>query len=271
MPLSGKVAIVAGGGQGIGRATAHRFAHNGANIVIADKDEENGQTVASELKSAGFNAEYIHCNVAERLDVLNLMAATLEAFGRVDILLNAAAIRDNKPFIDLSEDEFSSVIDVNLKGSFLLGKTASKQMIKQIEDEGADPQPGTIIFITSTHTILAEPNAVGFSVANGGLGQLTKAMAQAMAPYGVRVNAIGPSNVMTPMLAEVAKNDKKRKKALERSPMGRFGNPTEIASIAAFLASDDASYITGQTIYADGGALSMRCSRPDEDETSDDE
>ncbi len=96
-------------------------------------------------------------------------------------------------------------------------------------------------------------------------------MAQAVAPYGIRVNAIGPSNVMTPMLAEVAKNDKKRKKALERSPMGRFGNPTEIASIAAFLASEDASYITGQTIYADGGALSMRCSRPDEDENSDEE
>lgn len=265
MPLTGKVAIVAGGGQGIGRATAHRFANNGANIIIADKDEESGQNVASELKSSGFNAEFNHCNVSERLDVLNLMAATLEAFGRVDVLLNAAAIRDNKPFVDLTEEEFSAVIDVNLKGSFLLGKAATKQMIKQRDEEGADYNPGNIIFITSTHTVLAEPNAVGFSVANGGLGQLTKAMAQAVAPYGIRVNAIGPSNVMTPMLAEVAKNDKKRKKALERSPMGRFGNPTEIASIAAFLASEDASYITGQTIYADGGALSMRCSMTEED------
>lgn len=271
MPLKGKVAIVAGGSQGIGRATAHRFAHNGAKLIIADKDEDAGQDVASELKNGGFEAEFILCDVSERLDVLNLMAGTLETFGRIDILLNAAAIRDNKPFVDLSDDEFSSVIDVNLKGSFLLGKAASKQMIKQVENEGEEGEPGTIIFITSTHTVLAESSAVGFSVASGGLGALTKAMAQALASHGIRVNAIGPSNVMTPMLAEMAKNDKKRKKALERSPLGRFGNPTEIASIAAFLASEDASYITGQTIYADGGALSMRHSRSEDDDNLDDD
>lgn len=263
MPLSGKVAIITGAGQGIGRATAHRFANNGASVIVSDKDEKAGQKVASELKNAGFPAEFIHCNISEMLDVLNLMAGTLEAFGKVDIVLNSAAIRDDKPFIELTEDEFSNVLDVNLKGAFLLGKITAKQMIKQINQGG---EPGNIIFISSIHTVLAEPNAVAFSVANGGLGQLNKAMSQALAPYGIRVNAIGPSNVMTPMLAEVTKNDKMRKKALERSPMGRFGNPPEIAAIASFLASDDASYITGQTIYADGGALSMRSSMPDDED-----
>lgn len=271
MPLSGKVAIIAGGGQGIGRACAHRFAQDGASIIIADKEEENGLKVASELKNAGFQAEYIHCNVSERLDVLNLLAGTLEAFNRVDILINAAGIRDAKPFAELTEVEFSSVLDVNLKGAFLLGKAVSKQMIRQLENTPKDAtkeaaEPGTIIFITSIQTVLADPNSVAFAVASGGLGQLTKAMAQALAPYAIRVNAIGPSNVMSAVLAEETKTEKKRKKALERSPMGRFGSPPEIAAIAAFLAGSDSSYITGQTIYADGGALSMRCSRSEEDD-----
>lgn len=266
MPLTGKVAVIAGGASGIGRASAHRFAKNGARVVIADVDEEVGQEVLGELTAGGFQAEFIHCDTSEGLDVHNLIAATLEAFDQIDILLNAASIRDNKPFMELSEQEFSAILDVNLKGSFLLGKAAAKQMIKQVENDKA---PGSIIFISSIHTVLAEPNAVAFSVASGGLGQLTKAMSQALAPYGIRVNAIGPSNVITPQLADLDENDKKRKRALERAPLGRFGNPPEIASIAAFLAGEDASYITGQTIYADGGALSMRRSISDDDKDSD--
>jgi len=263
MPFNGKVAIITGGAQGVGAASAHRFAEKGAKIIIADIDEEKGQAVVSEINNKGFEAEYIHCNVSEKLDVHNLVAASLEAYGRIDILLNAVAIRDNKPFMSLTEDEFTTIIDINLKGAFLLGKAVAKQMIKQQEEES---DPGTIIFISSIHTVLAEPNAVAFTVANGGLGQLTKAMSQALAPHGIRVNAIGPSNVLTPQLAKIQKNDKKKKKALEFTPMGRFGNPSEIASVAAFLASDDASYITGQTIYADGGALSMRRAVSDKDE-----
>ncbi len=263
MSLNGKVAIITGGALGIGRASAHRFAQEGAKTIIADIDEEGGQAVVSEIKTKGFEAEYIHCNVSEKLDVHNLVAATLEAYGQIDILLNSVAIRDDKPFMSLSEDEFSTIIDINLKGAFLLGKAVAKQMIKQQEK---DLPPGTIIFISSIHTVLAEPNAVAFTVANGGLGQLTKAMSQALAPHGIRVNAIGPSNVMTPQLSKIEKNDKKKKKALEFTPIGRFGNPSEIASVAAFLASEDASYITGQTIYADGGALSMRRAVSDKDE-----
>lgn len=263
MSLDGKTAIITGGAQGIGYAIAHRFASNGAKIIIADIDEKAGEAAADELKNLGLEAEYIHCNVSEKLDIHNLVAATLEAYGHIDILLNAASARDNKPFIELPEEEFSAIIDINLKGSFLLGKAVAKQMIKHIEQ---GREPGSIIFISSIHTVLAEPNAVAFSVANGGLGQLTKAMAQALAPHGIRVNAIGPSNIMTPMRAKTTKSEKQRKKALERAPLGRFGNPPEIASIAAFLASQDASYITGQTIYADGGSLSMRGSISQGDE-----
>lgn len=256
MPLTGKVAIVTGGAMGIGRAVAHHMAQNGARLILADIDEDGGENVASEIRTKGFEARYIHCNIAEQLDVHNLMASALEEYGRLDILLNAAAVRDNTPFMELTEEEFTTIIDVNLKGAFLLGKAAARQMIRQEPPEQGDA--GSIIFISSVHSVLAEPNAVAFAVASGGLTQLTKAMSQALAPNGIRVNAIGPSNIMTPKLAALAKNDAEKEKALERAPMGRFGNPSEIASIATFLASDEASYITGQTIYADGGALSMR-------------
>lgn len=247
MAMNGKVAVITGGAVGIGRAAAHAFAKAGARIVIADEDEAAGHKVLAELTSGGFQAEYIQCNIAEGLDVHNLIAVTLEAFGQIDILLNAASIRDNKPFMKLTEKEFSNILDVNLKGAFLLGKAAARQMIKQIK-EGSEP--GTIIFISSTHAVLAEPNAVGFCVANGGLGQLTKAMAQALAPEGIRVNAIGPSNVRSEENSDDAGRDS--------TPLGRFGQPEEVAAIAVFLAGNDASYITGQTIYADGGAMSMR-------------
>lgn len=254
MSLKGKVAIIAGGAIGIGRATAHRFAKGGARVVIADVDEEAGHNVLSELTNSGFQAEFIQCNVGEGLDVHNLVAVTLEAFGQVDILVNAAAIRDNKPFMDLTEQEFSSILNVNLKGSFLLGKAAARQMIKQIKK---DMEPGTIIFVSSTHTVLAEPNAVAFSVANGGIGQLTKAMSQALAPHGIRVNAIGPANVRGGSAEDTLEGETPHQTS-RRSPLGRCGDPAEVAAIAAFLASADASYITGQTIYADGGAMSMR-------------
>lgn len=258
MPLRGQVAIVTGGAMGIGRAAAHRFAEDGAKIILADIDEDGGENVVSELKTRGFEAKYIHCNIAEPLDVHNLVASALEEHGRIDILLNAAAIRDNTPFLSLTEEEFNTIMDVNLKGAFLLGKSVAKQMQKQQPADDDQASQGNIIFISSIHSVVAEPNAVAFSVASGGLNQLTKAMAQALAPYHIRVNAIGPSNVLTPKLAALAKDDKKKEKALERAPLGRFGSPQEIAAIAAFLASEDASYITGQTIYADGGALSMR-------------
>jgi NAD(P)-dependent dehydrogenase (short-subunit alcohol dehydrogenase family) len=224
--------------------------------VIADSDEAAGHEVLSELTNGGYQAEFIQCNVAEGLDVHNLVAVTLEAFGQIDILLSALSIRDNKPFMKLTEQEFSSILDVNLKGAFLLGKSVSRQMIKQIEK---GEEPGSIIFISSTNAVLADPLSVAFCVANGGLGQLTKGMAQALAPHGIRVNAIGPSNlrldekqaVQSSSEADTVQNN-------PQNPMGRYGEPEEVAAIAAFLAGKDASYITGQTIYADGGAMSMR-------------
>ncbi len=261
MSLNDQVAIITGGVHGIGRAIANEFASANAKIIIADKDEAGGQAFLAELKEANRHAEFIHCDISERLDVLNLMAATLEAFGRVDILVNAAAIKDNTPFLELAESQFDAVIGVNLKGAFMLGRAAAQQMVSQMEEGGA---PCSILFISSIHTVLAEPKSVAYSVASGGIGQLTKAMAQALAPKGIRVNAIAANNILGPSLDRKGENQASHAEMLashaemiERVPLGRFGEPEEVAAIAAFLASSAASYITGQTIFADGGQLSV--------------
>lgn len=255
MPLEGKVAIIAGGAHGIGQATAQLFAQKKAKIILADKDEAGGQNLIEELTDNGFEATFINCDVSERLDVLNLMAATLEAYGQVDILINAAAIRDETPFLELTEEKFEAVIDVNLKGAFLLGKAVSQQMMNQTE---AGIAPGVIIYLSSLLTVANESDNFAFSVANGGLGQLTKAMAETFAPHGIRVNTISASNVMGRMLEKIITNESKRKKALELMPSGRFGEPNEIAEIAAFLVSPEASYLTGQIICANGGSTSKQ-------------
>jgi NAD(P)-dependent dehydrogenase (short-subunit alcohol dehydrogenase family) len=146
------------------------------------------------------------------------------------------------------------VLRVNLKGAFLVAQAAARQMVAQIADGGA---PGAIVNMSSVNAVFAIANQVPYSVSKGGVNQLTKVMALALAPHGIRVNAIGPGSIMTDMLASVAGDPAARRRVLSRTPLGRIGHPDEIAAIAAFLASDEASYITGQTIYADGGRLPL--------------
>jgi len=254
MSLEGKVAIITGAARGIGLACAERFSKEGAKIILADVDDEAGLHSEQELREAGGSARFIHTNIAERLDVLNLIASSIENYGKVDILINNAATLDEADFLDLGVDEFDRVIAVNLRGTFLVGQAVARQMVKQIEEGGA---PGAIVNMSSVNAVFALPDHVAYSVSKGGIAQLTKAMAISLASKGIRVNAIGPGSIITPMLADVIKDEDVRERILSRTPMGRFGRPAEIAEIAAFLVSDAASYITGETIYADGGRLPL--------------
>ena len=263
MSLNGKVAIITGGGRGIGLACAKRMASDGAKIVIADIDEDIGDAGLAELKEQGAEAIFVPCDVGERLDVRNLVTATLEAFGSIDILINNAGIIVASDFLELEEEDFDRVLRVNLKGGFLVGQAVARQMVAQIE--AGDP-PGTIINMSSVNAVFAIPNQVPYSVSKGGVNQLTKVMAQALAPHGIRVNAIGPGSIMTDMLATITTDKKARHMVLSRTPMGRIGEASEIASVAAFLASDDASYVTGQIIYPDGGRLGLNYTVPVKDE-----
>ncbi len=262
MSLENKAAIVTGGARGIGLAIARRFLDDGARVVIADTDEDAGSEAVSMLGELGA-VRFVHCDVGDRLSVRNLVAATVDAFGQIDILVNNAGIAHSAAFLELAEEDFDRVIRTNLKGAFLAGQAIARRMVKQIADGG---EPGTIINLSSINAVVAIAEQVPYCVSKGGVGQLTKVMALALAPHGIRVNAIGPGSIQTAMLRSVIGDEEARRRVLSRTPAGRIGEALEIAAVAAFLASDDASYITGQTIYADGGRLALNYTVPTEEE-----
>jgi len=184
---------------------------------------------------------------------------TVSAFGEIDILVANAGIVHGADFLDIAEADFDRVLRVNLKGMFLVGQAAAKQMVAQVK---AGKPPGAIVNMSSVNARVAIPNQVPYCVSKGGTDQLTKVMALSLASYGIRVNAIGPGSIMTDILKAVANDKAAMDRIMMRTPLGRIGDPSEIASIAAFLASDDAGYITGQTIYADGGRLPLNYTVP---------
>jgi glucose 1-dehydrogenase len=258
MSLENKVAIVTGGARGIGFAVAKRFAKDGARVVVADIDEDAGSRAVEDIGAHGA-VRFIRCDVGDKADVDNLVAATVQAWGAIDVLVANAGIAKGADFLDVTEADFDAVLRVNLKGVFLVGQAVARQMVKQLEAGGA---PGAIVNMSSINAVVAIAALAGYSASKGGINQLTKVMALSLAPHGIRVNAIGPGSIMTDMLASITTDKAARDRVLSRTPMGRVGDPSEIASIAAFLASDGASYVTGQTIYADGGRLPLNYTVP---------
>jgi glucose 1-dehydrogenase len=256
MQLAGKVAIVTGAGQGIGRACAERLARDGCKVVAGDVNEASGNEVVRAITGKGGEALFQACDVGSRPDVDRLIAATVGRFGRLDILVNNAGILDDSPFLDLPEAEFDRVIRTNLKGAFLCAQAAARQMVKQLESSPGSA-PGTIVNMSSVNAWFGLPDHVAYSVTKGGIMQLTKSMAIALAPHGIRVNAVGPGTIETPLIKDVIKDEAFRQKVLSRTPLGRYGKPEEVAAIVAWLASDESSYVTGTTIYADGGRMPL--------------
>ena len=254
MKLKNRIAIITGAARGIGLACAERFVAEGAKVIIADVLDEIGKAEAKRL-----GATYMHCDVSKSSDVNATVVATIKQHGAVDILLNNAAINISGDFLDMSEADFDKVIDINLKGSFLMLQACAREMVKQVM---AGKPAGSIINMSSVNDTLAIPAIVSYCVAKGGVSQLTRATSIYLAPHGIRVNAIGPGSIMTDMLKGVVNDKAAMARVMSRTPMGRVGEPSEIASIAVFLASDDASYVTGQTIYADGGRMPLNYTMP---------
>jgi glucose 1-dehydrogenase len=251
MKLNGKVAIVTGGARGIGLAIARRYVAEGAKVVIADVDQASGDAAARALGAA---CCFIATDVGDAQQAQRLIDEACTAFGSLDILVNNAGIVHGADFLDLKESDFDRVLRVNLKGAFLTGQAAARRMVEQVK---AGRPPGAIVNMSSINAVLAIPNQVPYCVSKGGLAQLTKVMALSLAPYGIRVNAIGPGSIMTDILKSVATDREAKRRLLSRTPLGRIGEPDEIAGVALFLASDDAAYVTGQTVYADGGRLGL--------------
>ena len=251
MKLSQKVAIVTGATQGIGLACAQRLITEGAKVMLVDIKPEGEQAAAA----LGAQARFFAADVSQKADVDALVAATLAAFGRIDILINNAGVTHAADFLDVTEDDFDRVMRINLKSMFLCGQAVAREMVKQ--------QSGCIINMSSVNAELAIPNQVPYVVSKGAINQLTKVMSLNLIPHGIRVNGIGPGTILTELAKKaVMSSPEARNTILSRTPMGRCGEPEEVASIAAFLASDDASYMTGQTLYVDGGRLALNYTVP---------
>ena len=251
MRLADKVAIITGATQGIGLACAQRLVSEGARVMMVDIKPEGADAAAS----IGANARFFAADVSQKADVNAMLAATLAEWGQVDILINNAGVTHAADFLDLAEEDFDRVLRINLKSMFLCGQAVAREMVKR--------QSGCIINMSSVNSELAIPNQVPYVVSKGGVNQLTKVMALNLAQYGIRVNGIGPGTILTELAKKaVMASPEARCTILSRTPMGRCGEPEEVASIAAFLASDDASYMTGQTMYVDGGRLALNYTVP---------
>jgi NAD(P)-dependent dehydrogenase (short-subunit alcohol dehydrogenase family) len=261
MLLDGRAAIVTGAAQGIGRACAVRLAAEGAKVVACDVNATAGAEVAQSIEAGGGRAAFVRCDVSKAADVEAALRATLQAFGRVDVLVNNAGVLDDAPFLELGIDELDRVLGVNLRGAFLMAQAVARQMVRQGRREPEGPA-GAIVNMSSINEKFGLPDHVAYSISKGGISQLTRAAAVALAPHGIRVNAVGPGTIDTPILAGVIKDRAFRTKVLSRTPVGRFGRPEEIAAVVAWLASDEASYVTGTTVFADGGRLPLNYVMP---------
>jgi glucose 1-dehydrogenase len=249
MKLENRIAIVTGAARGIGLAIAEEFVNQGATVVMADVLDTLGEAEAKRI-----GATYLHCDVSKSADIKSVVAATVKQHGAVDVLVNNAAISIVGEFLAITEEQFDQVISINLKGAFLMAQACGREMVKQVE---AGRKAGSIVNMSSVNDTLAIPSIAPYTVSKGGVRQLTKVAALALAPHGIRVNAIGPGSIMTDMLKGVANDKAAMNRILSRTPLGRVGEASEIATIAAFLASEEASYVSGQVIYADGARMPL--------------
>ncbi len=252
MRHAGKVALVTGAAQGIGLACAARLVAEGAQVALLDRD------AAVEAQALGLGAMAITADLAGLTaeGAAGIVAEVTAGFGRLDILVNNAGVIRLQPFLDFDPAAFDLMMGVNVRAPLLLGQAAARAMI-------AGGRGGAIVNLSSVTAELAAPMAAGYAASKGAMRQLTRVMALELAPHGIRVNAVGPGTIATPMAARAVLDDPAtRRTILSRTPIGRLGEPDEIAKAVSFLASDDASYILGQTIYADGGRLVLNYTVP---------
>lgn len=246
--LAGKRCVITGAAQGIGKAIAERFAAEGATLLLADIDATRVEALAAALGQQAFVAD-----VSKKAEVEALIARAAELWGGLDVLVNNAGITHPASLDDLTEEDFDRVFATNLK-SALWGTQAAARLMG----------PGSaVINMSSVNAVLAILNQIPYVVSKGAMKQLTNVTALALADKGIRVNAIGPGSIMTDMLRGImAEDDAARDRIMSRTPLGRAGEPEEVAAVALFLASEDSSYLTGQTIYPDGGRLGLNYTVP---------
>ncbi len=248
MKLQGKVAIVTGATKGIGIGCAEEMLKEGAKVVLTGRSVDLGEEAAKRISRKEGDTLFVACDVKDSSQVKNLIDTTVAHFGRLDIMVSNAGTNGKAEFLDVTEEDWDRIIDTNLKGIFLCGQYAAKQMVQQGEG-------GVIINMSSVMAVLGLKNQVAYSASKGGINQLTKVMSLGLVDYDIRVNAIGPGPIMTELMLRVAEDEEVMNGILRRTPAGRVGSCEEVGRVAVFLASDDASFIHGQTIYCDGGRM----------------
>jgi NAD(P)-dependent dehydrogenase (short-subunit alcohol dehydrogenase family) len=246
MNLAGKVAIVTGGASGIGRAIVHQFAALGARVVSADIDAQGAEAVAEELRGRGHEALATETDVSQAAQVEAMVQATLARFGQIDILVNNAGTSTLSSLVEMIEEEWDWVMDVNLKGTFLCTRAVAQEMIRA-------GRGGKIINLSSINEKIPVAGIAHYCASKAGIMMFTRTVALELAPYKINVNAIGPGGIDTPLMEEILLIPELNQALLKQIPFGRFGQPEDVAKAAAFLASEWSDWITGHTIYVDGG------------------
>jgi glucose 1-dehydrogenase len=252
--LKGKNVLVTGGSSGIGQAIAVRFAEYGANVAInylrqpdeAQDTDSQVQECVAKVQQEGVQDVLVQGDVSKEDDVVEMVRSAINGLGGLDVLVNNAGIQISRPSHELSSEDFDKVLAVNLRGSFLCAREAIRHFM-------AEEKPGSVINVSSVHQIIPKPDYLGYSTSKGGMQNLTRTLALEFAGRGIRVNGIGPGATVTPINRAWIDDPEKRKAVEEHIPMRRAGDADEMAGVTAFLASDDAGYITGQTIFVDGG------------------
>lgn len=254
--LAGRTALITGAAGGIGLGCAEAFAREGADLVLLDLDQDRTDKVAADLAArSGRKVHAVACDLADAEAARKTVIRACALLGHIDVLVNNAGILAPGDILEAELEDFDRVLAVNLRAPFVVGQTVARHMVDA-------KIKGAIINMSSINAVLAIPNQIAYVTSKGGLAQLTKAMALGLAPHGIRVNAIGPGTIVTDILKGVMQDDDARHRVLSRTPLGRFGEAEEIGRVAVFLASEDASYITGQTIYPDGGRLALNYTVP---------
>ncbi len=247
MRMEGKVAIITGGSKGIGYGIAEEFLKEGAKVLICSRSEEQGKEAIANLKVIG-DVSYIQADVSNLSDLQNLVDKAVELYGRLDVYVANAGINDpNKThYLDITEKSYDAIMDVNLKAMFFGDQYAARQMKKQGDG-------GVIINVSSVNAYLALDSQMVYTTSKGGVQQLTKVQANALAPYGIKVNAMAPGPIMTELMQRVGSDKQLMDTVISRTPIGRIGTINECGRLAVFLATSDSDFIYGQSIYNDGG------------------
>jgi NAD(P)-dependent dehydrogenase (short-subunit alcohol dehydrogenase family) len=243
--LSGRVALVVGGGSGIGQAGAEGMAAFGAHVVVADIVAEDAHGVAERIHSAGNKASAVTIDVRDTAAVEHLVQEVVASYGQLDVVLTTPAVNLRKRLIDYTDEEFDRVIELNLKGTFRVARACATRMQER--------KRGSIILMSSMRAVNVEPGQSIYASTKAGIGQMTRGLAVELGPHGVRVNALAPGIVATPLTRPITSNPVWKEAYAKHSALGRWAEPEEMAGPIIFLASDASSYLTGTTVFADAG------------------